>query len=518
MADKLIQVGTNVIAFPDSMSDEEIGNILSGKTQPTTQTETPKQSSGNEFLRQLGLTGRAAIEGFTAPATAVLEAGKGLYNLGAQAVGSSSRAPEFAQAQSQLLTQKGFPEPQTGLERAVQAGAQGMASTAGMASVAPAIAKALPAAAQAIGEAPTTAALTENMARQIPAAAAGGAGGQLTFEGMKNLGASDLSATIASVGIGGLAAGLGGQVGGAALEGKGPKLYTMDEVKQRASRSYRNVEDAGITVKPQSALNMVGNIRKALSDANMVPNSKEALAVENTLSHMENIIGTQKVPFATLDRLRQIASEIKGSADPKEARLGAVAVNSIDNYISSINGKDIIAGKEGIDKSVAEIMKARKDWRNASRAEALKDALDVASIKAELGNKGSEAEFLRQGITRLATNKDKMQLFSKEEQNILKSVAKGGPLDPLLTGVAALSPFRSKLSAAGEAYMYANSPEKAMLLAGSGLAADTLQNLMKRQAAQRAVQQIASGQTAPSAPNMAYRGLLTGGMVPSQEK
>ena len=124
MAEKLIQVGNNVVAFPDSMSDDEIGNILSGKTQPTPQAPE-KRSLGQELARQVGLTGRAAYEGFTSPATAVLEAGRGLYNIGAGLMGSESRIPSFAQAQGQMLTQAGVPEPQTTGERAAQAGAQG---------------------------------------------------------------------------------------------------------------------------------------------------------------------------------------------------------------------------------------------------------------------------------------------------------------------------------------------------------------------------------------------------------
>jgi len=39
MAEKLVQVGNNVVAFPDSMSDDDIGNILSGKTKPAPQQE-----------------------------------------------------------------------------------------------------------------------------------------------------------------------------------------------------------------------------------------------------------------------------------------------------------------------------------------------------------------------------------------------------------------------------------------------------------------------------------------------
>jgi hypothetical protein len=474
------------------------------------------RTTGQNIARQVGLTARGAYEGLVSPATAVLEAGRGLYNIGANIVGSESRIPSFSQAQSQNLNQAGLPQAETGLERAVQAGVQGMASVGGTAALAPAIAKALPAVPLALGEASATAPLTANMARQVPAAGTGAMAGQVTFEGMKSLGASDLSATIASLGIGGLAAGAGGRAGGAILEGKGPQLYTMDQVKQRAQRSYQSVDDAGITVKPQSALGLVANIRKSLDDANMIPGSTEALAVEKTLAQMENIIGTQRVPFATVDRLRQMANQLKVSTDPKEARLGSIAVDTVDNYITKLNGRDLIAGKAGIDDAVKKVINARKDWRNASRAEVLNDALDVASIKKELGNQGSEAEWIRQGISRVVTNKDKMRLFTQEEQNVLKSVASGGPLDPLLTGAASFSPFRSKMMLAGEAFGAGQNLPLATTIAGTGIAADTLQSLMKRQAGQRAVQQIASGQTAPTPPNMAYRGLLTGGMVPPE--
>lgn len=512
MGDKLIQVGNNVVAFPDTMSDEEIGNLLSGKTEPT--PKQPERSTGENLMRQAGLTARGAIEGFASPATAVLEAGRGLYNAGANLVGSESRIPSFQQAQSQMLTEKGLPTAETGLERAVQAGVQGMSSVGGMAALAPAIAKALPTVPLAVGEAAATAPLTANMARQVPAAAAGAMGGQVTFEGMKNLGASDLSATIASLGVGGLAAGAGGRLGGAAIEGKGPQLYTMDQVKQRAQRAYTQMEDQGVTIKPQSALGMVDNIKTNLKDLNLIEETAAYKEVMPRVKELEKMIGTERVSFIKLEKMRGIANELL--ANKETSRYGRSMVDTIDSYINKLNGRDLIAGKDGLDKAVSSVMTARKDWRNASRAEVLNDALDVAAIKQELGNKGSEAEWIRQGISRLATNKDKMRLFTKEEQNVLKSVAAGGPLDPLLTGAASFSPFRSKIMLAGEAFGAGQNLPLTATVAGGGIAADTLQSLMKRQAGQRAVQQIASGQTAPTPPNMAYRGLLTGGMVPPE--
>ena len=98
--------------------------ISSGLAKPSDfgVQEQPQRSLGEELVRQAGLTGRAAYEGFTAPATTVLEGLRSAYNLGAGLVGSESRLPSIAQAQSKMLTRAGLPEAETGLERAVQAG------------------------------------------------------------------------------------------------------------------------------------------------------------------------------------------------------------------------------------------------------------------------------------------------------------------------------------------------------------------------------------------------------------
>lgn len=453
------------------------------------------RTAGQELGRQLGLTGRAAYEAFTSPATAVLEAGRGLYNIGANLIGSESRIPSFAQAQSQMLTQAGVPEPETRLERAVQAGTQAMAGTAGLAKAAPGIA-----------------ALSADMARQIPVSAVAGMVSQPTAEVIKDYTGSDLAATIAAVGAGTLAAGASGRAIGAAIKENKP-VYTMEEVRKNASKAYREVDDAGITVKPQSALGMVGNIRKALDDADMIPNSPEALTVERTLGQMEKIIGTQRVPFSTLDRLRQLANQLKGSSDPKEARLGSIAVDSVDDYITKLNGRDLIAGKEGIDDAVKKVMTARKDWRNASRAQVLEDALNVAEIKKEMPN-ASESELIRRGFVNIAANKKKMGLFNEQEQNIIKSVIQGGSLDPLLSFAAQFNPARSKLSAAAYGVAATQTPVSAGMLAAGGYTADTIQSILRRRAAQQAANLIASGQELPTQPNLAYRGLFTTGLVP----
>jgi hypothetical protein len=466
------------------------------KSQPTEQAPTAKQPSMTDQLaRQVGLFGRAAYEGLTAPATTVLEGLRSAYNLGTGLVGSESRLPSVAQAQSQMLTKAGLPEPQNMAERAVQTGTQAMMGTGTVAALAPKVP-----------------ALAGNLAQQIPASGAAGFVAQPAAEATKEatLGVlgeqgSDIAATIAAMGVG---AKVGQKVGGIVSTGqKTPTLYTMDEVRQNATRAYNAMDQQGVAVKPQSALGMVDKVRTALADARLIQGSDEAKALNTRLDTIENMIGTQRVPFGNIEKMRSMMNDLKSNPNPEIKRFGSIAVNKIDDYISSLNGNDVIAGKDGLDKAVSSVMSARKNWRNQSRAEILQDALDVAEAKA-LDPKASESELIRRGFINIASNKDRMKLFSESEQNVIKSVAKGGNLDPILSVVGSFSPFRSKLATGATlAAGYAN-PVAGIGMAGAGYGADVLQSALRKRAAELAVKQIASGATPSAKPNYGYSGLM----------
>lgn len=484
MADKLVQIGNEVVAFPETMSEQEIAAVISGEGQPQ------QRSLGQELTRQLGLTGRAAYEGFTAPATAALEFGRGLYNIGANLVGSESRLGSPAQAQSEMLTRAGVPQAETGLERAVQAGGQAMVGT-GAASKIPG--------------------LVANVAKELPVAGISAFMSQPAAEVVKDYTGSDLAATMAAIGTAGVTAGYAGR-GLNALE-KGKPVFTMDQIKQRAAKAYRTMDDSNVAIKPQSALNMVGDIRSAMDDARMIPGTDQAKTVNASLDQMEKIIGSERVSFTKLEKLRQIANDLKTNKDADIRRLGSIAIDNIDGYISKLSGKDLIAGKNEIDDAVKNLTSARKDWRNASRAQVLEDALNVAEMKA-LDPKASEGDLIRRGFINIASNKNKMAMFSKEEQNVIKGVAKGGSFDNVLSFFGQFNPMRSKLAAAGSAAFATQSPTTAAMIAGGGLAADTLQGALRRRAAQQAANVIASGAARQSPTNLAYRGLFTTGLVP----
>ena len=488
--------GTIISDVPDGTTKDQIlakYNAMSGKA-PAPVVEAPKQRSLlDELGRQVGLTARAGYEAFTSPATMALEAVRGGVNLGAQALGSDYRMASPAAAQSQMLSNV-LPTPENATERAVQAGTQAMASTAGMAKLAP-----------------NVPALASDLIRQVPASAAAGLAAQPTAEVVKEVTGSDTAATLAGILTGSIAAAGTGK----AIDYKYRPRETIAQVKEKAAQSYAAVDNAGITLKPESVQSMFKNIGAALDDARMVPGTDSAKEVTARLTEMARVVGdSPALPFSSLDKMRAMLNDLKGSKDADVRRLGGVAVAKVDDYISNVTGKDIVAGKDGLDKAVKDIMSARKDWRNASKAQTLEDALNVAEAKA-LDPKASESELIRRGMINIVANKDKFKLFTPAEQNIIKSVAKGGRFDPVLSLIARFSPLRSQLAAAGGAAVYTQSPTAAIAMSGAGLSADLLQSYLRRQSAMRGIQEIAAGAT-PRAPNLAYRGLLGGALNPPE--
>jgi hypothetical protein len=493
--------GTVIENVPEGTTQEQIlaryNAMTAGAQQPTAAQPKPAQprSIPDQIARQVGLTGRAVYEAFTSPATAVLEAGRTAYNLGAEVLGSKSRLPSFYTEQSKSLTAAGVPEPENAIERAVNAGVQGMTSTAGFAKAAPKVA-----------------AFADDLVRQIPAGGVAGLVSQPVGEVVKDITGSDLAAFIASAGAG---------AAGAAGTGKGitsfqqskTPLYTMEQVKQRASASYQAMDDAGVILKPNSLTRMFSNINQSLDDARMIPGTDQAKAVQATLDQAQTLIKTQGTSFTALDKMRQMLNDLRMNKDADIRRLGAKAVAEVDDYIMTLKPNDLVAGQGGLDKAVKSVTEARKDWRNLSRATVLDDALNTAEARA-IDPKASESELIRRGFINIAADKKKMDMFTKKEQNVIKSVAKGGSLDPLLTFASQFSPLRSKLAAAGGAYAFTQAPITTTAVAGGGLLADAAQSIMRRRAAELGIKQIASGAAPDTVRSLAPTGLLTNVLNP----
>lgn len=462
--------------------------------EPVPVQEAPQEPSlASQLGRQLGLTARAGITGLTAVPAAMAD-----FATGAASLATGKAFKPSSQAFQEFMTQMGLPEAQGGLERAVQSGAGAMAGTGAQAA--------------ASQFSPMLAPLAANLPQQIGAAGVGGVAGQATGETVADITGSPL----AGVAAGMVAGVLGGTVGakaGARMGERPVSPVTIDDIKAQAQKSYQTVDAQGIAVKPQSVLNMLSNAEDTLTKANFNPLMDDHKPVAQLLTQLRQMTGTQRVPFSKLEQMRSAATALKTSNASATRKFAGDLVNEIDSYIGSLKGNDLIAGKEGLDKAVSSVQSARKDWRNMSKATILEDALNVAEARA-LDVKSSENELIRRQLINLAANKKKMGQFSELEQNAIKSVAKGGKGDPVLSLIARFNPERSQLAATGSAFGVAVNPVSAVIPA-AGFAADKYLGYARGKAMRGLISDVAGGTLQPPSPLYGWRGILAG--VPMQE-
>jgi hypothetical protein len=400
-----------------------------------------------------------------------------------------------------LMTAAGVPAPETGLERAVQTGASAMAGIAPQA----ALAKVTPALAP----------LGQNLLQQAAAAGAGGTAAQAASDAVQEATDNPLASIVAGLAAGTVVGSLGAKTA-TSLSQKRQPLITLDEIKKRAQQSYSTMENLGVQVKPKSILDTFDNIESKLVKENFNPKLDTHKPVAQVLEQIRTMVGQQRVPFTRLEQMRSALVDLKNSKEPATRKYAGQAVAELDNYISNLGAKDIIAGKANVGEAVKAVQTARKDWRNLSRATVIEDALNVAEAKA-LDPKASEGELIRRQLINLASNKDKMRVFTERERNAIKSVASGPVTDPLLSLLARFNPERSQLVTAGTAFAAGTNPALAIGVSGTGFAADKLQGMLRQRAANRLISDIAQGSLPTLPPNMAWRGLLSGGMVQGEQ-
>lgn len=475
----------------------EIASSMMNQTEEATPTEQPEESSMlGELGRQVGLTARGAITGLTAIPGMVADAPVNIAN----ALGANLPLP--SEAQQQLMTRMGLPEPQNQLERAVQTGVGAMTGVGAEAALAKA------AGSQALAP------LTQQLGAQTAAAGVAAPVAQVVSEDV----AQQTESPVASIAAG-IAAGVlsGGATAKALKLGQPvPKTVTIDDVRKQATEAYTEVKNAGITVKPLSALGMVSKIRKDLSEFNFNPALPDHKPVDTLLKQYEMMIGQKRVKFDTLEQMRQAANQMKMSQDPVTKLLAGNVVNSIDNFMSGLKQTDVITGKENVGSALKTLSNARSKWKVASRAQILEDVLDVAEAKA-LDPKASESELIRRGLINLASNKKRMALFNTDEQKAIRQAANSGAKDALLSFVSRFNPQRSQLVAGGTVGAAFVDPFTAGLVSGTGFAADKMQQAMRTKQTQKLISDMLAGRVQPPDINTpGYRALVEAVKASSQ--
>lgn len=502
--------------LPDGLSNEQAlskikGHLGETETPAATSSispEAPKESSiMGELGRQLDLTLRAGITGLSAAPNAVADFVSGAANLGLQAAGSEKRVPYLSQLQQEALD-KTLPKPHSGLESAVQTGAEAVAGlmTPGMR---------LPMAQQAEGA--TARQIAARGGSEAVGTAVGAMAGEAAAQQAMEVTGSPWASLAAGLATGTIAGSAAGK-GTFALTGPRKEPVTIQQIRARASQGYQAMDDAGVTVKASSIKDkLVPSIRESLTKENFDPEIVAAhKPIADNLRLLDKIIADPNIDFKRLEKIRGSFSSMAQGTDDA-SRLARVVTSEIDSYVANLSGKDINAAKGNAKEALSTLSKARDDWRNQSRAQVLQDILDSASAVVE-GKGGAISDVLRNKMVNLTSNVDKMKMFSTSEQNVIKAATKATDLEGFLSLLAKFNPQRgvtqSSILTTGLAGAAAGSgPTQlagvgAVGMTGAGFLADKALAAGRRKEVADLISQIASGNLEAPKQGFAVPGLF----------
>ena len=463
---------------------------------------TPERSLAEGLGRQLGLAARYGVRGASSIPNAVADFGAGLYNVGANLVGSESRMPYLSQVQEQALQQM-FPSPETPLEKNVQTAAEAVAGMKIPGVQAPTLAANVPETAGAI-------------ARRAGAEAAATATGAVVGENVANAATEFTGSPWA-----GLAAGLatgtvvGSGTGKLVSSATTPRNQpvTIQEIRNRASRGYTAMEDAGVSINKQSIdKNLLPAIDRAMTAENLDPSLVSAhKPIAEELASARKAMSSPYTSFTTLERIRSNFSSMAKN-DDNTGRIAKQVVNEIDSYLGNLNPKDTISIQgTSTEQAMNALKQARTDWRNQSRAQTLQDILDSAQARTE-GTTGPTGDILKKKLVNLTSNVDQMKMFNTREQNVIKAAAKATDLEELLSILAKFNPERGAMQTAmtiGSASRYDTVPgQVGLLLSAGGYGADKALEAVRRKEVQNLISQIASGNLQTPKEGFAVPGLF----------
>ena len=514
---KYIEVGQDVIEFPDEMTDAEIEKVLSSQLGGPTPKEPPVQQTqqepnmADELGRQLGLTARAGLTGLSSLGTLFADPLTAIYN-----VGTGSNIPLPSATVQELLTKAGLPEPSNTLERSVQAGGAAMTNVAGTA-------KALPNVLSGI--------FSKELAKQIPAAAGAGMASQAAAEQAQQEGWGVLPTFGVSLLAGAIGGVLGSQVpkvqqwaGNTKFGQKlgmlaAEKPLTIDDVKGVARSLYKSVDDSGVTVRSNDLVKSLDTLEGNLK--NYSPSTDTHRQVAGTLNDMRKDIANKgtNIPFSELEGYRKTLSNLaRQSSDDATAEMARQALKAFDDMVPNLKPHYLNPNATNFKDVLSNVRDARAAWRRVSNAETVDDLVYRAKIMSDGSNGRLDlGTSLQNEFKKFAKNKDNLTGFSKQEIEQIVSIARGHIGQDFLAQVSRFDPRKAGL---GSAITYGTTvvnPQAGIGLAASSVLSEKMLTSIKMNAVKKLQQDILSGKVSKTLNTKAMQALIQSYIQAEQE-
>jgi hypothetical protein len=215
------------------------------------------------------------------------------------------------------------------------------------------------------------------------------------------------------------------------------KAPSMDELREIGKAAYQTADDSGLVIHPGSFKNFVGRIegitKQAGIDKDIHP--KAFAAVRRMKEAAES---GDPIALKDFEILRRVVGGARGSIEADERRIGQLISGELDDYIARLGDADIIAGDR---KTAAEALNLARDvWTRLSKGNVIQDAVEKAGVRAGQFSGSGFENALRTQFRQIAMNPKRMRGFSPDEQEAIKKVAMGGPMDNAFRMLGKLAP------------------------------------------------------------------------------
>lgn len=240
--------------------------------------------------------------------------------------------------------------------------------------------------------------------------------------------------------------GVGGAVVGGAMGALGARMAktqankavpSVDDLKAASQAAYKEADDAGLVVANKGFGDTVDDIATALHgeglDETLHPRATAALARLEKAKEAGSDLNLKE-----LDTLRRVAGAAGKSADADERRIASILIDKLDDFMEGLTPGDIVAGDA--EKGIAALGKARDLWARKAKGETISNILERAELDAPNFSASGKENAIRTGFRNLAKNEKAMRRFSKVEQEMIKRVAKGGPIQNMVRMLGKFAP------------------------------------------------------------------------------
>ena len=202
---------------------------------------------------------------------------------------------------------------------------------------------------------------------------------------------------------------------------------SQEELRQAATNLYQKAEGSGVRFNKYEFTDAMKSAEKILEQEGYTP---EGFAgIKGALNQMQSM--DKSVDFNRLQTLRKMIQAQQKSTEPETRRLATILKDNFDDYILNAPANHLTSGSP---KGFQTWQDARQSYSKLKKAEIFDDMFANAQYDKNL------YDSLSKQMKSLAKNDKRMRVFTAEEQDAIRNVAKGTNVQKSLALVGKFAP------------------------------------------------------------------------------